>query len=121
MLSPHAVRDECWCCACHMKLKKKSLTYTATSGVLWVASSNVGAQVLNFGTSVLLARLLLPSDFGRVAMVTVLTGFVALFADFGLGAALVQQPGLTDVHKSSAFWLNVAVGLVLAGLAILGA
>jgi O-antigen/teichoic acid export membrane protein len=71
--------------------------------------------------TVVLARLLLPSDFGLIGMIAVFSGFAALFVDLGFGAALVQRRDLDDRHLSSAFWLNVATGLafacLLAGLA----
>ena len=63
-----------------------------------------------------LGRLLAPADFGLVAMVTVLTGFVGLFTDVGLSAATVQSPTLSRRQVSTLFWLNIALGCVLAGL-----
>ena len=77
--------------------------------------------VLHTGSTVLLARLLLPSDFGLVAMVTAITGFVALFKDAGLSAATVQREEITHQQVSTLFWINVALStcvmLVVAALA----
>ena len=65
---------------------------------------------------VVLARLLTPEDFGLVAMVTVITGFVGMFTDVGLSAATIQRPTVTHGQVSTLFWLNVALGCFLATL-----
>jgi O-antigen/teichoic acid export membrane protein len=92
-------------------LKQRTVT-----GVLWSAGASVTQQALNFTVTVVLARLLVPADFGLVATIAIFTGFVSLFVDFGLSAALIQRPSLTERHRSSAFWLNLAVGILLAAL-----
>jgi O-antigen/teichoic acid export membrane protein len=92
-------------------LKNRTVT-----GVLWSAGASVGQQILNFAVTAVLARLLVPADFGLVATVAVFTGFVSLFIDFGLGAALIQRETLAERHRSSAFWMNLAAGIALATL-----
>lgn len=85
--------------------------------------STVGAQlistVLTLGSTVILARLLLPADYGLVGMVTAFTGFVLIFKDLGLGQAVVQKDKITQQEMSKVFWLIAAVGIVL-GLIIAG-
>ena len=61
-----------------------------------------------------LARLLTPSDFGLVAMVTAVTGVFDLFTSAGLSSATVQQRQISEAQISQLFWVNVAVGLALA-------
>ncbi|WP_172637474.1 lipopolysaccharide biosynthesis protein [Thioflavicoccus mobilis] len=70
---------------------------------------------LNLGSTMILARLLAPSDFGLIAMVTVVTGFVAMFKDAGLSMATVQRKDITHEQVSMLFWINVAlsVGVML--------
>jgi len=63
-----------------------------------------------------MARLLGPKDFGLVGMVTAFTGVLILFRDFGLSAAAIQRPVVTEEQKSTLFWINVLVG---AGLVLL--
>jgi O-antigen/teichoic acid export membrane protein len=65
-----------------------------------------------------LARLLGPKDFGLVGMVTALTGVLTMFRDFGLSAAAIQRPIVTEEQLSTLFWINVFVG---AGLTLLTA
>lgn len=84
----------------------------------------LGAQLTKFcimmGSTMILARLLTPQDYGLVGMVTVLTGFIALFKDVGLSAATVQRPTITHGQVSTLFWLNVSLGIVTM-LAAIGA
>ena len=84
-------------------------------GAVAVAGQGVRTAVRLVGT-VALARLLTPADFGLVAMVTVVTGFVGMFTDVGLSAATVQRPKVTHEQVSTLFWLNVTLGCALAAL-----
>ena len=63
---------------------------------------------------VIMARLLLPEDFGLVGMVTAFTGFLGLFRDAGLSMATVQRESITEAQLSTLFWINLAVGGLLA-------
>lgn len=84
-------------------------------------SSQAIKFVLQMGSTVVLARLLLPSDFGLIAMVTAVTGFVAMFKDAGLSMATVQRKVITHDQVSTLFWINVALSaavmFVVAALA----
>lgn len=64
--------------------------------------------------TMLLARLLTPDDFGLIAMVAVLIGFVAMFKDAGLAAATVQQDEVTHDQLSTLFWVSVGLSVVIA-------
>jgi PST family polysaccharide transporter len=80
------------------------------------------AQGANFVIRVvslmILARLLGPTDFGLVGMVTAFTGVLSLFRDFGLSAAAVQRAEVTNEQASTLFWINILVGLGLGLIAI---
>jgi O-antigen/teichoic acid export membrane protein len=65
-----------------------------------------------------LAHLLDPSDFGLVAMVTVITGAFEIFANGGLSAATVQRAEISNEQVSTLFWCNIAIGTVLALLCL---
>ena len=71
---------------------------------------------LRFGGTVVLARLLTPYDYGVIAMVTVLTNFIALFKDAGLSIATVQAKEITHEQVSTLFWINF---LISCGLGVL--
>ena len=76
--------------------------------------------MLQMGATVVLARLLTPADFGLLAMVTAVTGFLMMFKDMGLSMATVQQAEITHEQVSTLFWVNVvvSVGIMLATAAL---
>lgn len=71
---------------------------------------------LQMGSTVVLARLLTPADFGLVAMVAAFTGFVGLFKDLGLSTATVQRAEVNHAQASTLFWINVALSVALTGV-----
>ena len=91
------------------------------SGGAVTMSSQAGKFLLNLVSTMILARLLTPRDFGLVAMVTTVTSFLRVFKDAGLSIATVQREKITHAQVSNLFWINVAVStmctLVVAGLA----
>src|SRR5947208_14054947 len=82
------------------------------SGVRWKVLSQVLLQLVSFASTLVLARLLTPRDFGLAADALVFGGLAFLFADLGLGAAIVQRKELTEADRSTAFWSNGGLGLV---------
>jgi O-antigen/teichoic acid export membrane protein len=78
-------------------------------------------SLLRLVTIIVLARLLDPSDFGIVAMVTVVTGVFEIFATGGLSAAAVQKPEISDAEISTLFWFNIGIGALLGLLCIAAA
>lgn len=86
------------------------LARAATSGVKWNFASQAGQQATQLLTTVILARLLMPAEFGLVAMATVVIGFVGIFKDLGTSAAIIQNREVTEDLLSSVFWANVAAG-----------
>lgn len=67
-------------------------------------------------STVILARILKPEDFGTFGMVTAITTFANLFRDAGLSTAAIQREDLTGKQQSNLFWLNIGVGTILAFL-----
>lgn len=74
--------------------------------------------VLRILSTILLARLLHPGDFGLIGMVTAVTGFIFLFKDLGLSMATIQNECIDHRQVSTLFWINVVSGIVLAVLTI---
>ena len=79
-----------------------------------------GGFVLTTISTVVLARLLTPQDFGLVAMVAPLLVFMGFFRDLGLSTATVQQAEINHAQVSTLFWVNVALsaGLMLLAFAL---
>jgi O-antigen/teichoic acid export membrane protein len=97
----------------HADLKGRSVR----GGLLTVSSQ--GAQFLiQTVATVVLARLLTPTDFGLVAMVTSVTGLASAFVDLGLTEATIQSDDLNQAQVSALFWINVAIGVTLTLLTV---
>jgi len=76
----------------------------------------MSAQAVKFALSlasiVILARLLTPRDFGLVAMVTTVTGFLLVFKEAGLSIATVQRESITHAQVSNLFWINIGISFL---------
>lgn len=68
---------------------------------------------ISMASQIYMARLLFPADFGLVAMISPIIGFVALFSDFGLLQSVVQRRVVSDALLNSIFWINMAICLGL--------
>src|SRR4029450_3053852 len=80
---------------------------TISSGAVTLSAQ--GAKfLLNLISTMILARLLTPRDFGLVAMVTTVTVFLRVFKDSGLSVATVQRERITHAQVSNLFWINIA-------------
>lgn len=83
----------------------------------------LGAQVFRFvisvGSTAVLARLLVPKDFGLIGMAAAVTGFISMFRDLGLSQATIQREEVTHADVNALFWLNLAVSTGLTLLTIL--
>ncbi|ACQ79265.1 polysaccharide biosynthesis protein [Beutenbergia cavernae DSM 12333] len=95
-----------------------SLRTRAARGALVTLAAQALRIVLQLAGVVLLARLLLPSDYGLVAMVMALIGVAEIFRDLGLSSAAVQAEHLSRAQRDNLFWVNTAAGGVLALLVV---
>ena len=97
------------------------LRQRAISGVMKTGLSQGVRLLVTFGSTVILSRLLIPAEFGLLAMAGPIVGFAALFQDLGLTQAVVQKPTLTQQEVSALFFISVgvcgALALILLGLA----
>jgi O-antigen/teichoic acid export membrane protein len=97
----------------------KDLKEKVIRGGLAKVCAQAASFALRIGSLMMLARLLDPKDFGLVGMVTVFTGVLNLFRDFGLSSATVQRLEVTEEQISTLFWINILVGVIL-GLLLAG-
>lgn len=80
---------------------------------IWRFAERCGAQLVTFIVSIVLARILSPSDYGTIALVTVFTTILQVFIDSGLSTALIQKKYADDLDFSSVFYFNFIVCLIL--------
>lgn len=88
---------------------------------IWRFAERCGAQLVTFIVSIVLARLLAPEAYGKIAIITVFTNIMQVFVDSGFGTALIQKKNADDLDFSSVFYFNFAVCLLLYVLMFLAA
>jgi O-antigen/teichoic acid export membrane protein len=88
------------------------------SGVKWTSVSTFGRRILALAANIVMARLLLPADFGLVAMAAIILSFIETFKDLGTGFAVMREKEPSDEFLSSIFWLNAGFGLFVTLAAV---
>lgn len=86
------------------------------NGFIWRLMQNVGNQVVSFIISIILARLLMPEDYGLVAMITIFTNIAMVFINTGFSSAIIQKKVLTDEDIDTIFFTGVLCGILLYGI-----
>ncbi len=104
-----------------MSKKAISLKRQAASGVKWSTVSQISRQGTQLLTTIILARLLSPSDFGLVGMAMIVISFIGIFKDLGTSAAVIRYKELSEELLSSIFWVNVGFGALAMLLLFFGA
>lgn len=93
------------------------LSKKVVAGSIWMIGLRWSMRLLGFVSTIILARLLTPDDFGLIAMSVLATGFVLALTEAGAAQALIRHPDPQRVHYDTAWTINVLLGLV-AGLVI---
>ena len=88
-------------------------TQSILKNFIWRFAERCGAQLVTFIVSIVLARILAPEDYGRIALITIFTSIMQVFVDSGLGTALIQKNDADDLDFSSVFYFNFVVCIVL--------
>lgn len=89
-----------------MSLKKQ-----AVSGMIWTFSQQFGTQLVNFVIGIVLARVLLPSDFGTIALFGVVMSVASALINGGLSSSLIRTKDADDADLSTVFWFNLVASL----------
>ena len=97
-----------------MEKKKSVLTNMA-----WRFAERVGAQGVKLIVELVLARLLMPDDYGVIALVAIFITILNVFVDSGLGSALIQKLDADDLDFSTVFWFNLVWCTFLYGILFL--
>jgi O-antigen/teichoic acid export membrane protein len=98
-----------------------NLTRTLSGGVAWSTAARLLINILQFGSTIIVARLVSPYDYGLAAIVATIVGFAVIVAEMGVGSALVHQKDASGSDLAAAFWLTAiaawGMALLVAGLA----
>ncbi len=85
-------------------------------GVIWKFSETLAKRGIGIIVTLLLARFLVPEDFGLIAMMAVFLGIAGQLMDSGFTEALIQKKDADDVDFNTAFYTNIVFGLIAYGL-----
>lgn len=86
------------------------------SGLVWRFAERCGAQGIQFVVSVVLARILSPSDYGMIGLLTVFIAISNVFINSGFGQALVQKKNADKLDFSSVFYFSIGMSLFIYAL-----
>lgn len=87
----------------------------------WSSIETLATQFIRFVISILIARQLMPEDYGIIGMLTIFIAISATFTDSGFGSALIQKKNVTDQDFSTAFYFNVGVGSLMYAIMFVSA
>lgn len=90
-----------------------SLKKKAINGMLWTGAERFGAQLIQFIISIVIARVLLPHDYGIIGMLAIFMGVAQTFIDSGFANALIQKKDRNEQDYSTVFYFSIVVGILI--------
>lgn len=93
-----------------------SIRKDVTKGVFWIAVAKYSGIVVQLVITAILARIIAPAAFGTIAVSMVILSFLNIWADIGIGPAVVQYKNLTKRHLDCLFTLNIYIGFALSAI-----
>ncbi len=93
------------------ELKKQTV-----GGFVWRLIQNISSHGISFVIQIILARILMPEDYGITAIITVFLTIANVFINTGFSSALIQKKDITEVDLSSAFYSGIVLSLGLYGI-----
>ncbi|MEO0685125.1 MAG: oligosaccharide flippase family protein, partial [Cyanobacteria bacterium J06649_11] len=92
---------------------RRSLNKLIVRGGILSIGTQIAKLVLTLLSTMLIARILKPEDFGLIAIARIGTNFTSLFGDLGLPMATIQKVNIDDQEISNLFWINLCFGIIL--------
>lgn len=90
-----------------------SLKHQALKGVMWSAVERFSVQGIQFILTIVIARLVLPSDYGLIAMLSIFLAIAQVFVDSGFSNALIQKKDRTETDFSTVFYFNILISIII--------
>lgn len=97
---------------------QSALVVKVRRGIWWGVLGGVGQQFASVLTTVVLVRLLVPSEFGVVVAANVVVAMAGLFTFLGIRLAIVRVPDLDETMLWTLFWMSTALGVVTSALCV---
>lgn len=89
--------------------------------MLWTGIERLGTQVIQFVIGIIIARILLPSDYGLIGMLAIFMGIAQTFIDSGFSSALIQKKDRNQNDYSTVFYFSIAIGVIIYTILYFGA
>lgn len=89
-----------------------SIKHQAVKGVMWSAVERFSVQGIQFVLTIIIARLVLPSDYGLIAMLSIFLAIAQVFVDSGFSNALIQKKDRTETDFSTVFYFNIFISVI---------
>lgn len=81
--------------------------------MVWTAIQKYSTMVIGFISGIILARLLMPEDYGAIGMLAIFMSLAEVFIDAGFGSALIQKKNPTSTDYSTVFYFNIGMSVIL--------
>ena len=101
--------------------ESRSLRARVARSMFWITWSRGALQLLTFATTLLVARILVPADYGVMALAGFWTGIASMLTEMGLGSAIIQFRDLDRREIDTCFWITNALALVCCTALSIGA
>ena len=90
------------------EIKEKTI-----KGLFWKFVERIFSQLISFVVSIILARILMPEDYGLIALVIIVINLLGVFVNSGLGTSLVQKKEVDNADYSTLFWSNLCISILI--------
>lgn len=92
---------------------EKKLKHNVVSGLMWTFGERILAQLVSTVVGIVLARILMPEDYGVISIVMIFISICNVFVTSGFGAAIVQKKEASELDFNTAFFLSLAFSIIL--------
>lgn len=94
-------------------MSKRILKNIVFFNVIWRFMERISSQAITTLVTIILARILMPNDYGAIAIITIFINICNIFVSKGFGNALIQKKDVDDLDYSTVFYLNMGVTIIL--------
>ena len=98
-----------------------SLKARVARSMFWIAWSRAALQILIFATTLAVAHILVPADYGVMALASFWTGIAGMLAEMGLGTAIIQFRDLDRQEIDTCFWITMTLAVACCAILSLAA
>lgn len=94
-------------------MRKENMKEAVISSLFWKLMERCGTQGIQFVVQIVLARLLLPEDYGMISLIAIFITIANVFVQCGFSTALIQKKNVSEIDFSSVLYLNLCVATIL--------